>query len=265
LLVAQTDSVRVENSTVGDAAVKRAVEMGRARQTRRSALAKRRLNPNDSRIRANQKREEEERKAREGTEAQGRRIVHAEKPASHLFFRYNMALGPPYRVLVRRRRVRPVSRLDALSRSPRLRRSTPTLSTSPFRTSSTSSKPCSTACWPSASPSSPTASWRRLRSSVCASAWRSRSRATRASSAPSATTRLVVACLRLWRGAHRGGCAQGTYADDCIVKRVQQHNCFIVATCDKDLKRRIRRIPGVPIMFISNRKYAIERFADVSK
>jgi hypothetical protein len=71
------------------------------------------------------------------------------------------------------------------------------------------------------------------------------------------------------------------YADDCLVDRCTQHRCFIVATCDKvptvarialccsggrlisepcaclgpsrlmrlqDLKRRIRKIPGVPIM-----------------
>lgn len=43
---------------------------------------------------------------------------------------------------------------------------------------------------------------------------------------------------------------KGTYADDCIVQRVTQHKCYIVATCDKDLKRRIRKIPGVPIMYI---------------
>ena len=43
---------------------------------------------------------------------------------------------------------------------------------------------------------------------------------------------------------------QGTYADDCLVNRVTQHKAYIVATCDKDLKRRIRKIPGVPIMFI---------------
>ena len=34
---------------------------------------------------------------------------------------------------------------------------------------------------------------------------------------------------------------KGTYADDCIVNRVKQNRCFIVATCDKDLKRRIRK------------------------
>ena len=48
---------------------------------------------------------------------------------------------------------------------------------------------------------------------------------------------------------------KGTYADDCLVERVTQHKCYIVATCDRDLKRRIRKVPGVPIMFISQRKY----------
>ncbi|GAB5037261.1 rrna-processing protein fcf1 homolog [Nannochloropsis oceanica] len=54
----------------------------------------------------------------------------------------------------------------------------------------------------------------------------------------------------------------GTYADDCIVERVTQHRCFIVATCDKDLKRRLRKIPGVPIMYVANRKYSIERMPE---
>jgi U3 small nucleolar RNA-associated protein 24 len=31
-----------------------------------------------------------------------------------------------------------------------------------------------------------------------------------------------------------------------------------------DLKRRIRKIPGVPIMYIWSRKYSIERFPDVN-
>src|SRR3990167_6542070 len=39
---------------------------------------------------------------------------------------------------------------------------------------------------------------------------------------------------------------KGTYADDCIVNEVTANRLFIVATCDKDLKRRIRKIPGVP-------------------
>jgi len=55
---------------------------------------------------------------------------------------------------------------------------------------------------------------------------------------------------------------KGTYADDCLVQRVTQHKCYIVATCDKDLKRRIRKIPGVPIMFLHQHRYSIERMPD---
>ncbi|XP_023337262.1 rRNA-processing protein FCF1 homolog [Eurytemora carolleeae] len=55
---------------------------------------------------------------------------------------------------------------------------------------------------------------------------------------------------------------KGTYADDCLINRVTQHKAFIVGTCDKDLKRRIRNIPGVPIMYLTNHKYSIERMPD---
>jgi U3 small nucleolar RNA-associated protein 24 len=55
---------------------------------------------------------------------------------------------------------------------------------------------------------------------------------------------------------------KGTYADDCIVQRVTQHKCYIVATCDRELKRRIRKIPGVPIMYLHGHRYTIERMPD---
>jgi len=55
---------------------------------------------------------------------------------------------------------------------------------------------------------------------------------------------------------------KGTYADDCIVDRIKQHRCFLVATNDKDLKRRIRKVPGVPIIYVANHKYAVERLAE---
>nr|XP_037274707.1 LOW QUALITY PROTEIN: rRNA-processing protein FCF1 homolog [Rhipicephalus microplus] len=55
---------------------------------------------------------------------------------------------------------------------------------------------------------------------------------------------------------------RGTYADDCLVERITQHKCYIVATCDKDLKRRIRKVPGVPIMYIYQRRFSIERMPD---
>lgn len=55
---------------------------------------------------------------------------------------------------------------------------------------------------------------------------------------------------------------KGTYADDCLVSRVKEHRCYIVATSDRDLKQRIRKIPGVPIMFVTQHKFAIERLPD---
>ena len=55
---------------------------------------------------------------------------------------------------------------------------------------------------------------------------------------------------------------KGSYADDDIVQTVKQHRCYIVATCDKDLRRRLRKIDGVPIMYIAQHKYKIERLPD---
>ncbi|KAL0254749.1 rRNA-processing protein fcf1 [Diplodia seriata] len=55
---------------------------------------------------------------------------------------------------------------------------------------------------------------------------------------------------------------KGVYADDCIVDRVQKHKVYIVATNDRDLKRRVRKVPGVPIMSVARGKYVIERLPD---
>ncbi|CBX98497.1 similar to rRNA-processing protein FCF1 homolog [Plenodomus lingam JN3] len=56
---------------------------------------------------------------------------------------------------------------------------------------------------------------------------------------------------------------KGTYADDCITERVQKHRVYLVATNDRDLKRRIRKVPGVPIVSVAKGKYVIERLPDV--
>ncbi|KAF2435058.1 rRNA-processing protein FCF1 [Tothia fuscella] len=55
---------------------------------------------------------------------------------------------------------------------------------------------------------------------------------------------------------------KGVYADDCIVERVMKHKVYIVATNDRDLKRRVRKVPGVPIMSVARGKYIIERLPD---
>ena len=52
---------------------------------------------------------------------------------------------------------------------------------------------------------------------------------------------------------------KGTYADDCIVQRITQHRCYMVGTNDRDLKRRIRKVPGVPLIMIKDHKCVVER------
>ncbi|CRG98898.1 rRNA-processing protein FCF1, putative [Plasmodium relictum] len=71
--------------------------------------------------------------------------------------------------------------------------------------------------------------------------------------------------LKLLKDArfNRLTCAhKGTYADDCIVNRVTESRCYIVATNDRDLKIRLRKIAGVPILYAKNFKYKIERLPD---
>jgi len=57
--------------------------------------------------------------------------------------------------------------------------------------------------------------------------------------------------------------SKGVYADDCIVDRINKHKIYVVATNDRDLKRRIRKVPGVPIVSVARGKYVIERLLDV--
>lgn len=52
---------------------------------------------------------------------------------------------------------------------------------------------------------------------------------------------------------------KGIYADDCIFDRVSKSRIYIVGTDDKDLQRRLRKVPGVPIMKVARGKYVIER------
>ena len=56
--------------------------------------------------------------------------------------------------------------------------------------------------------------------------------------------------------------AGNTYADDDLVERVTTHRIYVVATCDKDLKRRVRKIAGVPLISIKERKYQVERMPE---
>ena len=73
---------------------------------------------------------------------------------------------------------------------------------------------------------------------------------------------LSIARDARWERLPCTGLHKGTYADDCLVARVQTNKCFIVATCDKDLKRRVRKVPGVPVMSIEGRKVVVERLPE---
>ncbi|KAG8525374.1 uncharacterized protein KY384_009018 [Bacidia gigantensis] len=55
---------------------------------------------------------------------------------------------------------------------------------------------------------------------------------------------------------------KGTYADDCIVDRAMKSRIYIVATNDRDLKRRVRKVPGVPIVSVARGRYVVERLVD---
>lgn len=52
------------------------------------------------------------------------------------------------------------------------------------------------------------------------------------------------------------------YADDCLYERARASQCYIVATNDVELKQRLRRLPGVPILTALRGRYAVERLAD---
>lgn len=56
---------------------------------------------------------------------------------------------------------------------------------------------------------------------------------------------------------------KGTYADDCIIDRISKHKCYMVGTCDKELKNRIRKVPGIPIVYIKRRQYTVEKMPEI--
>ncbi|UYV65611.1 FCF1 [Cordylochernes scorpioides] len=51
---------------------------------------------------------------------------------------------------------------------------------------------------------------------------------------------------------------KGTYADDCLVNLVNNNKCYIIGTCDKELKRRIRNVEGIPIMSIRQHRSVVQ-------
>ncbi|RUS27382.1 rRNA-processing protein fcf1 [Jimgerdemannia flammicorona] len=169
---------------------------------------------------------------------------HSPQVASSLFFKYNEALGPPYHVLVDTNFINfsiqnklelVKSMMDCLRMNMHLMvlRQLPLLPFTSALQSRLPAIPCITDCV--------MAELEKLGPKY----------------------RIALRIARDPRFERLPCSHKGTYADDCLVQRVMQHKCYMVATCDRDLKRRIRKIPGIPIMYIASRKYAVERLPEL--
>jgi len=191
-------------------------QQGKAKKVRKYAAVKRLLNPKDNRI-AHQADVKQEEKKKAEKEAQLHRVTPT---PSSMFFSYNQALGPPFRILVDTNFINfsIQNKLEMVQ--------------SMMECLFAKCTPIITDCV--------MAELEKL--------------------GPKFRVALRIAKDPRFERLPCGH--SGTYADDCIVSRVTQHKCYIVATCDRDLKRRIRKIPGIPIMYISQHKYAIERMPE---
>ena len=56
----------------------------------------------------------------------------------------------------------------------------------------------------------------------------------------------------------------GTYADDCIVDTVVKSRIYLVGTNDKQLRQRLRKIPGVPLVAVGRGKCSVERLPNAT-
>ena len=71
--------------------------MGKAKQTRKFAVTRRMMSPNDTRVRKNMDEAKAKKLAKKKKDEEPRQIEQAN---ASLFFRYNEQIGPPYHVLV---------------------------------------------------------------------------------------------------------------------------------------------------------------------
>ena len=188
--------------------------MGRANKTRKFAEVKRLINPKEL------KSQDGKNKKKKGEE-----VRQVNKTPSALFFKYNSALGPPYRVLIDTNFINfsIKSKLDLMQ----------------------GMVDCLYAkCIPC----------------ICDAVMAELEKL----GDKYRVALRIAKDKRFERIPNPPGCQESTYADDVIVEIVRQHRCYIVATCDRDLKRRIRKIPGVPIMFVHNHRYSVERLPEAT-
>ncbi|CEJ61377.1 Putative DUF652 domain protein [Penicillium brasilianum] len=187
--------------------------MGVQKKTRKFAVAKRTIQLRDSRLKANEKTDKNDKAGNSGKD-------EAPQAPSSLFFQYNTALSPPYSVLVDTNFISHTiqHKLEVI----------PTMMDCLYA----KCIPIITDCV--------LAELEKLGQKY----------------------RLALRVAKDPRFERIKCDHKGTYADDCLVDRVIKHRVYIVATNDRDLKRRIRKIPGAPIMSVARGKYVIERLPD---
>lgn len=193
--------------------------MGVQKKTRKFAQVKRVLGKRDSRLKENIAKNEalQKEKADKRKTITGELIREAPQMPSHMFFKHNEALVPPYNVLV-----------DTNFLSHTVQRKLSLLE-SMMDCLYAKCNPIITSCV--------MAELEKL--------------------GPKYRLALRVARDERWT---RLQCDhKGVYADDCIVDRVTKDRIYIVATNDKDLRIRLRKIPGVPIMAVGRGKYTVEK------
>ena len=203
--------------------------MGKANKTRKFAQVKRMLNPNDARLKINDRSKEikKNERAKDVRETSSKvsqinnvNIRSMEKQKVGMFFEHNTQLGPPYHVLIDTNFLNfsIQHKMDVFK--------------SLMDCLLAKAIPCITDC-------------------VVAELEKMGHR-----------YRLALKLTKDPRFKRLSCAHKGTYADDCIVDRVKQHRCYLVGTNDKDLKRRIRKIPGVPLISVGNYKYVVERISE---
>ncbi|TPX14162.1 uncharacterized protein E0L32_000556 [Thyridium curvatum] len=208
--------------------------MGVAKKTRKFAQVKRVIGKRDERLKQNKDKADLGNK-KKAAEAAPELIREVPQVSSALFFQANTALVPPYNVLV-----------DTNFLSHTIQRKLPLLETmmdclyakcNPIITDCVRPAQKGLTSLDPPRPSKSMAEMERL--------------------GPKYRLALRIARDERWE---RVKCThKGIYADDCIVDRVNRHRIYIVATNDLDLKRRIRKVVGVPIMSVARGKYVIER------
>ena len=190
--------------------------MGKAKKTRKFAVAKKVISPKDTRVGSNAVKLAEK-AAKVAAKAKPKQV---EQAVSALFFQYNTQLGPPYHILVDTNFINfsIKNKMDIVR--------------SMMDCLLAKSIPCITDCV--------MGELEKLGSKY----------------------KLALQLAKDPRFERIPCNCKGCYADDCITAMATQWRCFIVATCDKELRGRIRKIPGVPCMYISNHRYTVERMPE---